>query len=136
MIGKRDKRAEMPKALLVEDHPDHREILRQQLELLGYGVTTTAAAPEALVRLENERPDVLVLDIMMPELDGCEISRTVRGLPDLSDLPILAVTVLASEKEIQECFEAGCTAVLTKPVKLDDLQKELKRLTGAGRGER
>src|SRR5690606_4743616 len=93
------------KAMIVEDDDATREIMDRTLQNAGWKTTTAIHGRQALDRLrsaEQERPDLLLLDVMMPEMDGFEFLEELRGDPELSDLPVIVVTArLLSRKELQ-----------------------------------
>jgi len=121
------------KVLVIEDHYDNRQILKKQLELLGYEVVQAGGGQEGLDVAVKERPDLVVLDIMMPTVDGCEVARRLRADLKTQDTPILASTVLFQDEDIQNCLRAGCNEVLTKPITLRDLKDRLEKLMPVGR---
>lgn len=122
----------MSKVLIIEDNSDNRDILKRQLAYLGYEVAEAADGLEGLRQVENEKPDLVIVDIMMPDLDGREVARRLRASPETKDLPILAATVLFHSEDIQSCLAAGCNDVLTKPFTLQQLKAKLERLSKTG----
>ena len=124
----------MPKVLVVEDNDDNRDILKHQLEYLGYEVVAAADGLEGLKQVEKESPDLVIVDIMMPGIDGREVARRLRADSKTKDLPILAATVLFHTEDIHSCLAAGCNDVLSKPFTLQQLKEKLdKFLPTAGR---
>lgn len=106
----------MPKILIVDDEPDTAKMLGLMLGMHGYEVATvhgTAAGMNAVVR---EKPDAIVLDVMMPDLSGLELCRYVRRDPAMSGTPIVIVSARAQPEDIREGLIAGATSYLTKPV--------------------
>jgi CheY-like chemotaxis protein len=103
--------------LLVEDDRDTREMYNQYLSYSGMIVTEAATGRRALERVAEHRPDVVVTDIAMPEMDGLELSRRLRAKATTRDLPIIAVSGQASER----AREAGADVVLDKPCEPDTL---------------
>ena len=118
----------MAKVLVVEDNEDSREILARQLVHLGYEVTEVGSGSEALAQVARERPDMIVLDIMMPGEDGRDVARKIRKDPKTKDIPILAATVFFQREDIQSCLNAGCNDVLTKPFQLQELKDKLEQI--------
>ena len=100
-----------PHVLLVEDDPDTREMYSFYLSYSGLHVTEARTGRRALERAREERPDVVVTDIAMPEMDGLELSRRLRAEEPTHDVPIIAVSGQASERARQ----AGADVVLEKP---------------------
>jgi CheY-like chemotaxis protein len=103
--------------LLVEDDPDTREMYSEYLSYSGLTVTEAATGRRALERAQQERPDVVVTDIAMPEMDGLELSRRLRAHAPTHDVPIIAVSGQASDR----AREAGADVVLDKPCEPDRL---------------
>jgi|SRR6516164_2521686 CheY-like chemotaxis protein len=103
--------------LLVEDDPDTREMYSRYLSYSGLRVTEARTGSRALERVREQRPDVIVTDIAMPEMDGLELSRRLRANGATHDLPIIAVSGQVSER----AHEAGADMVLEKPCEPDRL---------------
>jgi len=100
--------------LIAEDHPDSREALRVLLEASGYEVALAEDGQEAVRKALEVRPDLIIMDIMMPNVDGFEATRQIRSQEYLRDTPILALT--AMEGAQNRVIEAGCNACVTKPI--------------------
>jgi two-component system response regulator RegX3 len=111
--------------LLVEDEPTLRETLAYNLEQDGYRVITAADGREALERFRAQPPDLLVLDLMLPELSGMEVCRIVR---QVSDVPILMLTARDSEIDKVVGLEVGADDYVTKPFSLRELQARIRAL--------
>ena len=123
--------------LLVEDDPDIRDIVQDVLEAEGYDVVPASHGRQALEFLsgarESERPDLVILDMMMPLVDGREVLRAMQRDADLASIPVLVISAIAREKP------EGATAFLTKPVSLDKLFEAVRSFTqpqAAGLGAR
>src|SRR5829696_5877429 len=106
---------EPPLILAVDDLPDNLEILQVRLEAQGYQVVTAADGEEALARIRETRPDLVLLDIMMPKLDGIAVVKAIRADPELRGLPIILVTAKADPRDVVEGLDAGGDDYLTKP---------------------
>jgi class 3 adenylate cyclase len=106
---------EPPLILAVDDLPDNLEILRLRLESQGYRVITAADGEEALACVAQQRPDLVLLDIMMPKLDGIGVLKTLRNDPVSRTLPVILVTAKADKADIVEGLDAGGDDYLTKP---------------------
>ena len=119
----------MFKILVIEDNDDNRDILKQQLEYLGYEVVEAADGLEGLNQVAKEQPDLVIVDIMMPGIDGKEVARRLRADSKTKDLPVLAATVLFHSEDIHSCLVAGCNDVLTKPFTLQQLKDRLEKLS-------
>ena len=114
--------------LIVEDHPDMRELLVWQIELMGYTPVPASTAKEALEKALIEKPALILLDIMLPTMDGREAARVLKANPETEDIPILATTALFREPDLQSCLEAGCSGYLVKPFTFQELQRKLREL--------
>ena len=113
--------------LLVEDNEVSRELLREMLLALGCEVLEAADGREALERLEETEPDLVLLDINMPLLNGFSVLKRVREDLRFRRLPVLAVTAYAMKEDRQRVFDAGFNGYLPKPIDLKTLMGELKR---------
>lgn len=116
--------------LVVEDDPG---ILRQiafNLELHGYAVETAMTGLQALKQLMNRRPDLLITDVMMPEMDGNELVTSVRADAELSDLPIIMLTARSQDEDMVQGYQNGTDLYLTKPFNPAELVTFVKRILG------
>jgi CheY-like chemotaxis protein/anti-sigma regulatory factor (Ser/Thr protein kinase) len=113
--------------LVVDDVQINGEIYRDYLERKGFQVMLAKNGAEALVLASNERPDVILMDIQMPVMDGLEATRRLRAAPDptLAVTPVVALTALAMAGDEQRCLDAGCDTYLEKPVRLDALLRSV-----------
>jgi two-component system alkaline phosphatase synthesis response regulator PhoP len=111
--------------LLVDDEPTLRETVAEALELEGYRVVSAADGREALLRFRDTRPDLVILDLMLPELSGIEICRILRAE---SDVPILMLTARASELDKVVGLELGADDYVTKPFSLRELAARVRAL--------
>ncbi len=116
----------MKKILVVEDHPDLVYILTRILESLGYTVVSATHGSEGVEKAAKEKPHLILMDILMPGMDGREATRKIRSNPETQDIPILATTVLYKEPELKKCIEAGCNDWLVKPFSRQDLQGKIQ----------
>jgi CheY-like chemotaxis protein len=118
----------MTKILIAEDNATNRELFRELLEARGYTVVEACDGLEALRMIEQERPDMLLLDIGMPGLDGFAVVRAIREKPNLFALPVLAVTAYAMQGDRERVLKAGFDGYLSKPINAKALAQELERL--------
>ena len=119
----------MTRILLVEDNEDILYLLRLQLEWMGYVVDEAASAKAALDTAQSTRPDVIVSDLRMPDVDGIEFIRQVRRIPSLASIPAIALTGASMSSDIQLALANGFTTHLTKPVEVSELSKAIEQLT-------
>lgn len=104
------------RVLVVEDDPEPREFLVSELELAGYLVLEAVTGQDGLEKVRRFEPDVIVLDLMLPELSGFGLARAVRLFEPRREIAIIAVSALASEALRKEAIAAGCDVFLSKPV--------------------
>ena len=101
--------------LLVEDQEDARRIVRDLLAASDYGLIEATTGEEGLVLAERERPDLILMDIQLPGIDGYEVTRRIKANPALNHIPIIAVTSYALSGDDQKAYAAGCNGYVTKP---------------------
>ncbi|PYN07711.1 MAG: response regulator [Candidatus Rokuibacteriota bacterium] len=101
--------------LVVEDQEDNRRILRDLLASAGYEMIEAVTGEEGVALAAARRPDLIVMDIQLPGLDGYEATRRIKGDPALRAIPVIAVTSYALSGDDRKAFEAGCDAYVTKP---------------------
>ena len=101
--------------LVVEDQMDNRQILRDLLCNAGYQLVEAENGEEALVALSKQRPDLILMDIQLPVMDGYETTRRIRANPDLQTIPIIAVTSYALAGDEAKALAVGCDAYVAKP---------------------
>ena len=101
--------------LVVEDQMDNRQILRDLLCNAGYQLVEAENGEEALVALSKQRPDLILMDIQLPIMDGYETTRRIRANPDLKTIPIIAVTSYALAGDEAKALAVGCNAYVAKP---------------------
>lgn len=118
----------MIKILIAEDNAINRELLRELLEARGYTVFEARDGQEALHMMEQTRPELLLLDIGMPVLDGFAVTRRIRENPRLAQLPVVAVTAYAMQGDRERILRSGFDGYLSKPVNAAALTEELDRL--------
>ena len=107
----------MEKIMVVDDEPDIVYLVSKMLKKEGYEVITAYNGKEAFDKLETERPDLMLLDVMMPGLNGWETSKKIKSDPRYSSIPIAMLTVKASEEDMEKSFKyAGSDAHISKPI--------------------
>jgi PAS domain S-box-containing protein len=115
--------ANSPTVLLVEDTKEVTMMVRDYLELNGYKVVTAQDGVDAIVQAKLVRPDLILMDVQMPRMDGLEATRKLRSEPDFKHTPIIALTALAMPSDRERCLEAGMDEYISKPVNLKALIK-------------
>ncbi len=113
----------MAKLLLVEDNEMNRDMLSRRLQRRGHEVVLAVNGEEAITMAGTEKPDLILMDMSLPVIDGWEATRRIKALPESNDIPILALTAHAMADDRQKAMEAGCDDYDTKPV-------DFTRLTG------
>lgn len=117
----------MHKILIVDDHADIRDLLRMTLELAqSFEMAEAVNGEAAVAEAERLKPDLVLMDIMMPEMDGFETMREIRKIPSLKNLPIIAVTAKAMKGDRERCIEAGAWDYLSKPVDTEQMLTVLR----------
>jgi CheY-like chemotaxis protein len=114
--------------LLVEDDPMTIALMSDQLNLLGYDVTVAKNGLEAVEMASSESPDLIIMDIMMPKLDGFQAVSRIRENPKVKAIPILVATALARPGSRQVCQDAGCDDYIGKPFTYKQLGAAVKKL--------
>lgn len=115
----------MKKILIVEDHPVLRKALRTQIELMGFTGITAQNGKDGIETAIAEKPDLIMMDSNMPEMDGLEATRILRATSETKDIAIIAVTAVS---DIQSCIEAGCNDFLIKPFPIEELRNKIGAL--------
>jgi DNA-binding response OmpR family regulator len=111
------------KALVVEDHPEARALVRTYLVAMGIEVVDVAEGRSAIKFLQDGRPDLVCLDLMLPELSGFEVCEFMRSRPELSSIPILIMSARAKPMDRAFAEEVGATAYIVKPFKRGEFSR-------------
>jgi two-component system cell cycle response regulator DivK len=120
-----------PLVLVVDDYEDNREMYTQYLQFAGMRVEEAANGKEALAKTAEFMPDLIVMDLSLPGVDGWQATRLIKQDPKTRDILVLALTGHALEGASQGAREAGCDGFLTKPCLPEDLCQEIQRMLGA-----
>lgn len=115
--------------LLVEDFEDSRFMMRRLLEIAGYIVLEASDGEQAVELAIQKRPELILMDLSLPKLDGLAATRKIRQHKDMRQVPIVAVSAHDSPESRIEALDAGCDDYVTKPIDFDILNALLKRLT-------
>jgi len=127
-----DQSPDSPSTILVaEDNPDSRDALRALLEAYGFTVFEAADGAETIEKALGLRPDLILMDVMMPVTDGLQATRTLRSHPDFQQVPILALTAMAGSQDLAR--SAGCDDYLTKPIQIPHLLHRIRKWLETGR---
>lgn len=121
----------MPKRILVvEDDPDNRRIVAKVLSVEGYHVIEATDGIEALVQARAERPDLILMDLALPNVDGWEATRRLKSDPETRSIPVVALTAVAMRGDEEQARAAGCDDYLPKPARPAAIRAVVKKYTG------
>jgi len=121
----------MTKLLLVEDNDLNRDMLSRRLERRGYHVISAVDGQAALDTAAAEKPDLILMDMSLPVMDGLEATRQVKAAPETRSIPIIALTANALVEDREKALAAGCDDFDTKPVELPRLLEKIRNKLGA-----
>jgi signal transduction histidine kinase/DNA-binding response OmpR family regulator/ferredoxin len=116
--------------LVVDDESSIRELLKQEFEEEGYNVTEAKDGFEALEKIKIRKPDIVILDVMMPLMNGFDVVAVIKNNPETKDIPIIILSIL---EDIQRGFQVGVDKYLNKPIDVENLKKEVKTLVDHGK---
>jgi CheY-like chemotaxis protein len=117
--------------LIVEDEVEAAELFAEMMRVNGFRVLKTYGSAAAIDMVATELPDLVILDIMMPDVSGLEVLRFMRREPNLKDTPVIIVSAKSMPADIKVGMEAGASMYLTKPVGYQDLKQAVERLTAS-----
>jgi CheY-like chemotaxis protein len=118
----------MPKILLVEDNEMNRDMLSRRLQRKGYEVVIAVDGAKGVALARREKPDLILMDMSLPEIDGWEATRLIKGEADLRATPVIALTAHAMAGDREKALEAGCDDYDTKPIELPRLLEKIEAL--------
>jgi two-component system cell cycle response regulator DivK len=113
--------------LYVEDNPDNRLLVRRVLLSEDYSLLEATDAMDALNVLKTTRPDLILMDINMPDMDGYTLTAKIKSLPGFERIPILAVTANVMRGDKEKTLEAGCDGYIQKPLDIEQLTREIEK---------
>ncbi|HEY2973885.1 MAG TPA: response regulator [Pyrinomonadaceae bacterium] len=119
---------ELATVLLVEDTEDNRQMMRRLLEMSGYRVVEAINGVEAVEVAGQIRPQIILMDLSLPFIDGLAATRRIRSLPGLGNVPIVAVSAHDTADFHSDALDAGCNAYITKPIDYPELEDVVNRL--------
>jgi CheY-like chemotaxis protein len=126
-----DKKIKTAKILLVEDEELLIKAYRRKLEAARYEVETAVDGIEGLEKAKQLKPDLILLDILMPRLNGIEVLKQIKADPDLNAIPVIVLTNVASMENTEECLRAGCVSYIIKSNTIpSDVLREVKKVLG------
>lgn len=121
--------------LLIEDNEQNRYLATYLLEHDGYRVVFANDGPSAINAAQEIAPDIILLDIQLPGMDGYAVARALRGIEALQDTPIIAVTSYAMEGDREKAMAAGCNGYIEKPIRPNSFVAEVRRVAGGAQEE-
>ncbi|BBK35654.1 response regulator [Allostella sp. ATCC 35155] len=125
----------MPKILIVEDNEMNRDLLKRRLSKKGYDIALAVDGLEGVSAASAERPDLILMDVGLPGIDGHEATRRIRAEPGLARIPIIALTAHAMSDDRAKAIDAGCDDYDTKPVDLPRLLAKVEALLARTAGQ-
>ncbi len=114
--------------MIIEDEPDAAEMFAEMMRVNGYRVLKMFSSAPAIPMIAQEKPDVILLDIMMPDISGLEVLRFIRREPELMSIPVVIVSAKSMPSDIRTGLDAGASIYLTKPVGFLDLKKAVEQV--------
>ncbi len=116
--------------LIVEDNELNMKLFRDLLEAQGYGILQTRDGMQALDLARKERPDLIVMDIQLPQVSGLEVTKWIKADDNLKHIPVVAVTAFAMKGDEEKIREGGCEAYVAKPISVKDFLSTIERFLG------
>ncbi len=120
--------------LVVDDNELNLKLAREVLTALGYEVTVAVRGEQAVEVARTHRVALVLLDMQLPDIDGLEVLKRLRSLPETKDLPVVAMTALAMAGDRERFLAAGCNGYIQKPISMRTFPAEVKRYLAAGHG--
>ena len=125
----------MTKVLIVEDNEMNRDMLSRRLERKGYQIALAVDGGEGVEKAASEKPDIILMDMSLPVLDGWEATRRLKAAPATRGIPVIALTAHAMSGDRERALEAGCDDYDTKPIELPRLLEKIEAMLGDGVAE-
>ena len=113
--------------LYVEDNPENRMLIRRILQAEGFHMIEASSAKQALESVLLERPDLILMDINLPEMDGYTLTARLKAMPELSNVPIIALTANVMRGDRERTLEAGCDGYIQKPIDVDLIPQQINQ---------
>jgi two-component system cell cycle response regulator DivK len=116
------------KILIVEDNPQNMRLVEMALSAESYFLLEATNGEEALEIAKQERPDLIIMDVQLPQMSGLEVTRKLREIPEFNRTPIIAVTAYAMKGDEEKALDAGCSAYLSKPIRARELPNLIAKM--------
>jgi two-component system cell cycle response regulator DivK len=126
MDNKGIQKGSSQKILVVEDNQDNRELVVKVLKINGYHVIEAVDGQEAIEKTRAENPDLILMDLFIPKIDGYEVTRRLKRDIDLKSIPIIALTAHAMKGDMEVALAAGCDGYIPKPIDVRELPKQIE----------
>jgi len=126
MDNKGIQKGSSQKILVVEDNQDNRELVVKVLKIKGYHVIEAVDGEEAIEKTRAENPDLILMDLFIPKIDGYEVTRRLKRDIDLKSIPIIALTAHAMKGDMEVALAAGCDGYIPKPIDVRELPKQIE----------
>jgi two-component system cell cycle response regulator DivK len=114
------------KVLYIEDNPDNMILVKRILEIEGYEVIGALTGREGLTKAMQNKPDIVITDINLPDIDGYEITHNLKTDKATAHIPVVAMTANVMKKDRENVFGAGCDGYITKPIDVDELPEQIE----------
>jgi CheY-like chemotaxis protein len=121
----------MPRIMVVEDNEENRDSLTRRLQRRGFEIIGAENGRIAVDKAQQEAPDLILMDMNMPELDGWEATRQIKKLQGMADVPVIALTAHAMSGDRERAMEAGCSDYHTKPIEFPKLMAQIESILQA-----
>ena len=115
-----------PTILYVEDNPENRMLVRRILMAEGFKVMEAGSAAQAIEVLQSQSPDLILMDINMPDMDGYTLTSRIKGMPNLSGVPVIALTANVMKGDRERSLRAGCDGYIQKPIDVDTIGAQIR----------
>ena len=116
--------------LIVEDNELNLKLFRDIIEANNYKTLETKEGLQAITLIREHRPDLILMDIQLPEISGLDVTRRIKAERDIASIPIIAVTAFAMRDDEEKILQAGCEAYLSKPISIDNFVATIKKFIG------
>jgi len=124
------------RVLVIEDTEDNRQIIRDLLTSFDYELIEAVDGAEGVALAQSQQPDLILMDIQLPEVSGLEVTKWLKDDPELKAIPVIAVTAFAMKGDEERIRQGGCEAYLSKPISVAKFIETIRQFLGAPQGER
>lgn len=116
--------------LIIEDEEDHLEIVKLILEQHNYNIISARNGREGVESAQKNVPNLIILDVMLPEMNGYEVCKAVKGSSNTRSIPVIMLSIRSNPEDIEAAYKVGANKYMTKPFNLEELVKEVKKHLG------